>query len=729
MTKTGSGPFRLTAAALCAAAFACGKDVTEPRKATRIEVLAGEAQTAGVGAPLPIKVVVRTSDTQGPVGGVLVVVSTESQGGGSTAPRSVTTNDAGTAEIVWTLGGKLGAQTLTISSTGIPSVTVGAIATPGAPALVSATTEILQFTVVSKPVTVIPAVQVTDAFGNPIGGVPVTFELTVLGSVITGTERVSDANGRAVLGSWTIGPDAIRYGIRARLASGAAAVFEAQGIPATVTAVAGSGQTANAGTAVAVPPAVRAAREDGSPLPGVAVTFFVIGGAGVVEGASTVTGSDGIASASRWILGPTPGPNQVEARLDGPQTVAFTATGIAGTVASASATSPTALSGFVGNFVSAAPAVALRDPAGNPVAGSTVTFELLQADGQIVGATQVSDFLGRASLSGWRLGSGGSQSVRAAGAGFAPITFTAAVTAPPASTFNLEVRYPNTQPTPAQQAAFDQAAARWKSIILAGAAPYPVNEPPLPFCSTPAINETVNGLLIFANLRPIDMAGGVLGRAGPCIVRDDAGFQPAVGIMEFDTADLPALEASGRLNDVIFHEMAHVLGFGTMWNFDPSEFGTPIIPIGPNNPPNAFLLGEGTSDPTFNGASARAAFLSAVQLGSTFTGVPVPVEGSGGPGTRDSHWRESTVSNELMTGFLNAGVNPLSAFSAASFRDLGYLVNDAVSDQFDFLAFLQAAPPPLSSFISGLNLIEGTIPGPIIVIDRRGRTVARVPRK
>lgn len=714
------GSLEVLAVVACAVAVACGKGPTEPRKATRIEVLAGEAQAGGVGATLPLKVVVRTSDIEGPIGGVAVVVAAEA-GSGSATPRNVTTNESGTAEVSWTLGGKPGAQTLTVSSTGIPSVSVQATANPGPPQVVSATSSVFQVTVVSRPVTTLPAVEVTDDFGNPIGGVPVTFELTVLGSAIAGTDRVTDGSGRAILGSWTIGPDAIAYGVRARIASGAAAVFEAHGIPATITAVAGVGQSANAGTAVAIAPAVRAAREDGSPLPGVAVNFVVAAGAGQVQGGSTSTGADGIASASGWILGVTPGQNRIDAQLIGHQPVAFNATGIAAVVASASAVSPTTLTGFFGNYVSAAPAVVLRDAQGNPVAGTAVTFELAQADGQIVGATQLSDFLGRAVLGSWRLGSAGSQVVRATGPGFAPILFAATATAPPPSTFNLEVRYPNNQPTTAQRAAFDQAAARWKSILLAGAAPYPVNEPAT--SCFPAITETVDGLLIFADLKAIDGVNGVLGQAGPCIVRDDFGFQPAVGIMQFDVADLPGLEANGRLNDVILHEMGHVLGFGTMWNFDP---GPPFV--GPNNPPNAFLLGAGTSDPTFSGTSTRAAFLGAVAPGRTFTGIPVPVEGTGGPGTRDSHWREATVLNELMTGFLNPVNNPLSAFTAGSFRDLGYVVNDAVTDAFTFQALLQAAPVPLLSFVSGLQLIEGRLTEPIIVIDRRGRTLRRVPR-
>jgi hypothetical protein len=55
--------------------------------------------------------------------------------------------------------------------------------------------------------------------------------------------------------------------------------------------------------------------------------------------------------------------------------------------------------------------------------------------------------------------------------------------------------------------------------------------------------------------------------------------------------------------------------------------------------------------------------------------VAVPVENTGGPGTRDSHWRESLFRNELMSGFIAAPNNPLSKMTAASLKDLGYVVN------------------------------------------------------
>jgi len=50
----------------------------------------------------------------------------------------------------------------------------------------------------------------------------------------------------------------------------------------------------------------------------------------------------------------------------------------------------------------------------------------------------------------------------------------------------------------------------------------------------------------------------------------------------------------------------------------------------------------------------------------------LPIENIGGPGTAGGHWRESLLRNELMTGFLNLGENPLSRITAGSMRDLGY---------------------------------------------------------
>jgi hypothetical protein len=741
MKRIAIRPLHLVALAVFTGLTACGGGPTQPRVATRLEVIAGSGQVASAGATLPVKIVVLTSDAEGPVGNVSVVATTEAQGGGTASPTTATTAANGQLEITWTLGSKQGAQTLTLTSGTLTPASATATAGTGAASLLVPVSDQVQFTVVTQAVSSVPSVRVTDQFGNPVQGTSITFETLVAGSVLTGAQVVTAATGLATLGSWTIGPDAVSYQIRARIvdgpAAGQATVFEAHGVPATVVAVAGTGETGNVGAAVAVAPSVRAARPDNSPLPGVPVTFAVTGGGGTIQGPSVVTDVDGIASATAWILGTAPGANQVTAVVQGVAPVTFTANGVPGVATIIAAVSPTTQTGFFGNFAFRPPTVLVTDGVGNPVAGAAVTFALLQADGQVVVPNQITDVLGHATVGGWRLGVGASEGLRATLAGAPPVSFTANASTPPPSTFKLEVRYRTNAdgctgqqqnclpPTVAQQAAFDQAAARWKQIILSGSAPYPVNEP----ASTcfPTINETVDGLVIFVSLVPIDGVGQILGQSGPCIVRDDHGFQPAVGEMELDVADLDAIQAQGQLNDVILHEMGHVLGFGTMWDFDPRPFE--IIPIDENNPINALLDGKGGANPVFNGASAREAFFAAIAGGGTFTGVPVPVENSGGPGTRDAHWRESLLNRELMTGFISAPgtSNPLSAITIASFRDLGYVVNDAVGDPFTFLASLLGAPAP--SFQSGgFHLNEQPMTFPIIVIDRQGRTVARVPR-
>ena len=674
--------------------------------------MSGGNQTGAVGGPLSGQLIVRASDGDGPLEGVSITTSAESPGGGTTTPRTLTTGPNGEASAVWTLGSKLGTQTLTLTTTGVTPITVTASATPGPASIVFPVSAGFQFTVVSRTVASAPRVQVTDIFGNNIAGVLVTFEPGQNGGTVTGGSVTTGPDGTAEVGSWTVGPNPETYILNARIPGGALAIFQAQGIPATLTIAGGTGQTANAGTAVGTPPSVRAGRDDGSPLPGVLVSFTVSSGGGSIQGSPVVTNSNGMATLTRWVLGATPGANVVQAQAFGKEPLQFTATGISGAAANVIAASPTAQTGFFGNFTGSAPAVTVTDGGGNPVAGVPVTFSLTQGDGQIAGTVRTTDFLGQARLGSWRLGSATAHAVQANTPGAPPVDFTATAGPPPASTFTIDVRFvtapPNQAPTPSQQAAFDQAAARWKEVILAGGAPYFVFEN-APFCQINApLNETVPGVVIFARLTAIDGVGGVLGQAQPCILRDDPPHHTAVGVMLFDVLDLATIESTNRLNAVILHEMGHVLGFGTLWNFLS----------------NALLTGAGTSDPFFNGSSARGAFLAAAAPPTIFTGNPVPVENSGGPGTRDSHWREAILTNELMTGFISApGVpNPLSAFTAASMRDMGYVVNDAVADVFTFQAAIMAAGAGPT-----LQLREAPMAGPLVVINRQGRAVRRVP--
>jgi hypothetical protein len=75
---------------------------------------------------------------------------------------------------------------------------------------------------------------------------------------------------------------------------------------------------------------------------------------------------------------------------------------------------------------------------------------------------------------------------------------------------------------------------------------------------------------------------------------------------------------------------------------------------------------------------------------SYVAGLKVPVENTGGSGTVDAHWRESVFGSELMTGFVDAGVNPLSRVTVASMGDLGYAVNLADADPYTLAPGLRA---------------------------------------
>lgn len=69
-------------------------------------------------------------------------------------------------------------------------------------------------------------------------------------------------------------------------------------------------------------------------------------------------------------------------------------------------------------------------------------------------------------------------------------------------------------------------------------------------------------LTINAEVTAIDGVSGVLGSAGPTSVFVSCPTISASGDMTFDIADVESLEDSGFLEDVILHEMGHVIGVG-----------------------------------------------------------------------------------------------------------------------------------------------------------------------
>ena len=343
--------------------------------------------------------------------------------------------------------------------------------------------------------------------------------------------------------------------------------------------------------------------------------------------------------------------------------------------------------------------IQVNDGSGSPVANVAVTFA---ATGGTLGTTSASTGAnGRASTAFTPVEMGAQQVT----ATVVNTSLTTSFTETGVSPFAIELQFLS-DVTPAQMTAFTAARRQWENLIVGDVANVSLNAP-ADSCGTgsPAIQRTVDDLLILVTLTPIDGSGNVLGASAPCYVRVQ-GRLPVLGLMRLDADDLDQLQAAGLLQTVILHEMGHVLGFGTIW--------TDLNLLADASPP------PGT-DPHFTGAQATAAF-NAVGGASYVASLKVPVENTGGPGTADAHWRESVFGNELMTGSVNE-VNPLSRVTLGSMADLGYSVNLAGTDPYTLA-------PGLRAFTRGpgIELKNDVLRVPLHEVDEAGRVVRVIPR-
>ena len=248
------------------------------------------------------------------------------------------------------------------------------------------------------------------------------------------------------------------------------------------------------------------------------------------------------------------------------------------------------------------------------------------------------------------------------------------------SPFTIEVRFLGGL-NAAQKKAFKLAADRWTKVIVGD----------LP--SVTVDNEVIDDILILAQGTDIDGPGGILGQAGPTRLRPaaagKAAYLPAKGSMYFDKADLKGMERNKTLNDVITHEMGHVLGIGTIWDL------------------KGLLKKGGSLNPVFTGKGAKKEYKA---LRAETSNKDVPVENTGGPGTADSHWRESVFKTELMSGWIAASDNPLSRMTAASLGDLGYDVDLDAAEEYGLPNLMLLAEAGLMAPLADHGMVLPNIP-------------------
>ena len=468
-------------------------------------------------------------------------------------------------------------------------------ARPGSIVLVAGATS----GVVGQTVSPAPTFEIRDEQGGRMGGVAFTVTVAGGGGSVTGAPTSTLGDAATSVGTWTLGTTAGPQTLRVETSGVTPLTITVTGLAgAAAGASSASGPLSASGTVGAVAviqPSIRVVDAFGNAVAGVSVNASVSSG-GTISAPNAVTDANGIASAGVWTLGPIAEEQTARLTASGAPAVVFRVAAEAGPAANAVATVQLITNGGVGQNACIQPTVRVTDAFGNGIPG-VVVAAVASAGGSVAAANPVTNASGTATTGAWTLGGdAGDYSVTMTPPVGIPVTFTATAAV---SAYTVCVRYVGGVPSAAIHAAFHAAALRIGQVIVGDVADIAANN--LDYATVcqlpgaPVLNETIDDLLVFAVIGPIDGPGNILGGAFPCLVRT-VGFLPLLGDMLFDVADLNQMVANGTIGDVILHELLHMVGIGTIWG-----------------PPPALNLvtGFGGPDPQFTGGTARAAYTAA----------------------------------------------------------------------------------------------------------------------
>jgi len=175
-------------------------------------------------------VTVRVTASGGSAVPGVTVSFTVTAGSGAVSPASAQTDATGQASTTWTLGTVAGQNTLSVSSGSLTALSFAATGTPGPAVAMTKLAGDQQSIRVGSTVPVAPAVVVRDAFQNPVPNVQVTFSVTSGAGTLVGTNPVSNAQGIAQVGSWTLGLFSAAQSISASATGAGQVLFTATGI-------------------------------------------------------------------------------------------------------------------------------------------------------------------------------------------------------------------------------------------------------------------------------------------------------------------------------------------------------------------------------------------------------------------------------------------------------------------------------------------------------------------
>jgi predicted outer membrane repeat protein len=300
----------------------------------------GAVQSATVGTAFaPLEAFV--SDSLGnPVSGASVTFAVQPGGNGSggtiAGEATVTTNAGGVATApLLTATQAAGAFTISATVTGVAQpANFSLSATPGPAAQIVAAWGTPQSTPIGYAFSSAIQAKVTDGFGNPIAGAPVSFTVPTTGptgSFDAPATVLSDTQGIATAPTLIANNQLGTFTATATVAGLPAAAFTLTNLvsaPALISAYAGNSQSTAVTTAFATALSVLVTDAFGNPVPGASVTFSASdsgmgpGAAFGANGQSTaVTNAEGIPTAPMLVANQTAGTFTVSAGVGNLSTI------------------------------------------------------------------------------------------------------------------------------------------------------------------------------------------------------------------------------------------------------------------------------------------------------------------------------------------------------------------------------------------------------------------------
>lgn len=353
--------------------FGTFKATAKPGAPATLTIVGGNAQTGAAGSVLADSLAVQVADKHGNgVPGVTVTWAVTA-GGGAVSPAVAVTGPAGIAKAAWTLGTRAGANSATATAAGLPQATFSAIGAVGAPARLEAVSGTGQRGTVGTTLAQPFVVRISDAAGNLVSGMTVTWTVTEGGGSLSASSVMTDASGLAST-TLTLGSAPGTTTVRAEAGTLAPVTFAATAITGTgasLQVASGDNQTGTSQAQLPQPLVVRVVDGFGNGVAGVSVTWAVTEGGGSLS-AGGPTDANGYTSA-RWTLG-APGANAATASAVGAR-VTFHATATLPQNVTFAKVSGDGQTGVVYTVAPEPLVVRATDASGRPLGGAPVTWQ------------------------------------------------------------------------------------------------------------------------------------------------------------------------------------------------------------------------------------------------------------------------------------------------------------------------------------------------------------------